>query len=778
MQLQRHAYPTAFPYKLTVASGLTHTEFHLVNEYALREPEPIALLFDFLPGKTGETYVSSERKMFTLGVATGKLSTTPAPKEFLERTMHFPPSESIKQFFKDHGNYDHVFVTNYLRTKLPTLLFKIRNPTLPRAITHGDLFLDNCLWDEGKQELSSVLDFEEVCYEPAILDVAMTILGCCFDKERGEIIESWTKSFIDGYCSIRPLTSLEIELLPDMMDFVIIVAAFWRFNQFVVLHPELNMQESYRELSDRMERDKNFPNFWRRSDTQTWLASLLNKYRENVKTYESTRGGLNARGLSFKSALFTGYAPDLGLFVPSSLPRFTVSDLQSMKGMSYTAVVKRLLPEFISSAELERSEIEAAIDSAFSSFAHPDVLPLVKLPSNDKRKAPIHIMEMFHGPTGAFKDLSMQIIGKLMQALLNKDKASNDSKQSTNKTIVVGTSGDTGSAAIYAIRDCPNIDIVVLYPEGRVSRVQELQMVTEQKAHVFAVEGTSDDLDVPIKNVLADASFTAEHSLCSINSINLARVALQSAHFIYAYVNLVDNIGSFPLIASIPCGACGDLVGAIMAREMGVPLVLVAAVNENDILARTMATGVFRTVDHVEATTSPSMDIQVPYNWERVVYYASHGNTTEVAKFMTKFEENSSVGAEMPSAWLSYLRSFLYSSAVNKQAVASVTRDTWVSDKYVLDPHTAVGVQGYLNVESEVNPQHFWPVVVLATATPHKFEESVKPALQIDAIPNPPAAFQGLDDKAKYSKPMKKGTDWEQLLRQEVMAITNSRKSS
>ena len=777
MQLERHGYPTAYPHKMKTADGLKATEYHLVNEYALRDPEPIALLFDFLPGTTGETYVSSEKRMHSLGVATGNLSVVPAPKEFLERPMNFPPSESVKQFLKEHGDFDHIFVTKYLRTKLPTILSKVRHPSLPRAITHGDLFLDNCLWDNEKDELSSVLDFEEVCYEPAILDVAMTILGCCFDRERGELIESWTKSFIDGYCSVRPLTSLEIELLPAMMDFCIIVASFWRFNQFVVLHPELNMQESYRELADRMEREKNFPNFWRASETQSWLRPLLAKYREHAKTFESTRGGANARGLCFKSALFSGFAPDMGLLVPSSLPRFTTSDLQSMKGMSYTDIVKRLLPEFISSSEIERSQVEASIDAAFSCFSHPQVLPLVKLPS----KSNVHIMEMFHGPTGAFKDLSMQIIGKLMQALLKKEESSSSTSQGNSsmahKTIVVGTSGDTGSAAIHAVRDCPNIDIVVLYPEGRVSRVQELQMVTEEKAHVFAVEGTSDDLDIPIKSVLSDASFVASHSLCSINSINLARVVLQSAHFIYAYVNLVDNIGSFPLIASIPCGACGDLVGALIAREMGLPLQLVAAVNENDIIARTMETGVFRTGSHVEATTSPSMDIQVPYNWERVVYYASHGNTVEVEKFMRKFEENPSVGAEMPQAWLNFLRSFLHASSVNKDAVATVTRDIWNSEKYILDPHTAVGLQGYLNVQNEVNPQGFWPVVVLATATPHKFDESVKPTLQLDALPNAPSAFQGLDTKPKFSKPMKKGTNWEQILKDEIIAITEARKS-
>lgn len=311
-----------------------------------------------------------------------------------------------------------------------------------------------------------------------------------------------------------------------------------------------------------------------------------------------------------------------------------------------------------------------------------------------------------------------------------------------------------------------------------MSRIQELQMVTEEKAHVFAVDGTSDDLDVPIKAVLSDKKFSQENNLCSINSINLARVAIQSAHFFYAYAQLMEDIemfGKLPLVASIPCGACGDLVGALMAREMGLPLQLVASVNENDIVAKTLSSGTFATGDRqVFASTSPSMDIQVPYNWERVVYYASGGNVAAVKTFMEIFEKNPRQGAPMLPKWHAILQTFLHASSVSKDAVANITKLVYKSDNYILDPHTAVGVQGYLNLEDQVNPDGFFPVVILATATPHKFDESVKPTLGIDSLPNVPSVFLGLEQKKNIAKPMKLGTNWEQILREEVMAITAS----
>lgn len=763
------------------------TPYPLVNRYALREPEPLALLFSFLDGVPGQTYVSSVSRLRSLGVACGRMSLIPAPHAFHRETLRFPPGESIAPFLcslpASSPLHSHVFVRDHLKTRLPALLGRIRDERLPRAITHGDIFLDNCLWDESRDVFKWMLDFEEVCYEPAILDVAMTIMGCCFEREGGTLNEEFARAFLEGYSSIRPLTSLECLLLPDMMDFCIIAAAFWRFNQFVVLHPELDMQESYTELSERAEKgNRSFRGWWSLPDTLTWRNNTLEPLAASIHTYHSTRGLPNAEGKSFSETLFAGFAPDGGLYVPSHLPKLTAQEFEThLNGKSYTDVVKFVLACFIPPQELSRASLNDAIDKAFSSFSHRDVVPLVPMkPMSETSR--VWIMEMFHGTTGAFKDLSMSIIGQLMQKLLSGETAKDGEKRKQYKTIVVGTSGDTGSAAIHAVRNCPSVDIVVLYPHGRVSKVQELQMVTEPKAHVFAVDGTSDDLDVPIKAVLSDSAFAAQHHLCSINSINLARVAIQSAHFFYAYAQLMqatDFEARIPLVASIPCGACGDLVGALIAREMGLPLKIVAAVNENDIVARTMATGTFQTGSSVFASTSPSMDIQVPYNWERVVYYASGGDVEKVKDFMLAFEADPKRGAAMEDGWWQVLQQFMSARSVQVEQVAQITKQIFDSDAYILDPHTAVGLQAYLKTESEGSVQKIGerpqPVVILSTATPHKFEESVKPTLGLQQLPNTPSVFLGLEEKQKYAKEMKLGQDWESILRREIESISSAR---
>lgn len=785
IQLKKYGYPTAYVHPLQRTEKLSETDFPLVNSYALRNPEPLAILFDFLEGATGEAYHSSEAKMRTLGVAVGKLSMIPIPRSFLLRAdaLHFPPGEMIQPFLKTLDPASdlakHPFVAKEVQL-FESIAKECRHPRLPRAITHGDIFLDNCLWDEANQCVSSVLDFEEVSLEPAILDVAMTLLGCCFTQgDTSTLNVAWAKAFLEGYTSVRLLTSLEVALLPKMMDLCLISSSFWRFNQFAILHPELGLKDNYRELLQRGEKgDASFAGWWNLPETKAWRASpaFLHPSSSSHRTYQSTRGSPTAAGRNFEQVLFGGFASDGGLFVPSQLPRF--SDLKAFSGLSYPALVKIFLRYFISDAELSQQEIDQAVDKALSTFSHPQVLPLVPLsPSTSNTTSStsnIHIMEMFHGTTGAFKDLSMTIIGQLMQTFLNKHKTSAN-PTSTHKIIVVGTSGDTGSAAIHAVRDCPALDIVVLYPKGRVSRIQELQMVTEKKAHVFAVEGTSDDLDVPIKAVLNDHAFAAANGLCSINSINLARVAIQCVHFFYAYVQLVKKDDE-EVVFAIPCGAGGDLVGAIMAREMGLPLKVVAAVNENDIMARVIQTGLFKTGESVFGTTSPSMDIQVPYNWERVAYYASGGDVEGVKQFMEQFEQNPKAGAKMDDHWLENLKSFLFASSVPREEVARITKETYQTSKYILDPHTAVGLQGYLNVEKQVlaSTKSSSPhVVVLSTATPHKFSESVLPTLNLEAIPDVSKVFQGLEALKDESTPMPRSQDWEALLR---LTITDIRK--
>jgi threonine synthase len=291
--------------------------------------------------------------------------------------------------------------------------------------------------------------------------------------------------------------------------------------------------------------------------------------------------------------------------------------------------VKALLPIYIPANEIPRKELYHIIDDAFQHFSSPEVLPT-------KLLGDIIIVEMFHGDTGAFKDIAMSIIGRMMDYFLRK--------RQRQVTVVVGTSGDTGSAAIYGVKDSAQMDIIVYYPKGRISEMQELQMVTHlsSNVHVFACHGTSDDLDVPIKAVLNDTSFSAQHNLCSINSVNWARVCVQIAHFFHASFRALSAYGDLiPVDIYVPTGACGDLVGGMFvinlflvalpllifvgrfAAAMGLPCKLFACVNENDIIHRWLLSGVFSVAPQVVQTVAPSMDIQVPYNVERMLWLAS-----------------------------------------------------------------------------------------------------------------------------------------------------------
>lgn len=292
--------------------------------------------------------------------------------------------------------------------------------------------------------------------------------------------------------------------------------------------------------------------------------------------------------------------PILSFLTIFSGPELPLETIFRWRNSSYPDIVKAIMSLFVPESEIPFLVLSSIIDDAFSTFHHKDVLPLVKV-------GEVSILEMFHGQTGAFKDLAMSIIGRIIEYFLKKS--------GKYTTIVVGTSGDTGSAAIYAVRGRERVDIVVLYPEARISETQELQMVTNPEAnvHVFACDGTSDDLDEPIKAVLNDTEYARKHNLCSINSINWARVMIQIAHFFYAFVRLlpaeatIESAATQKLYASVPTGACGNLVGAWLAHEMGLPIHIIAGVNENDIIHRAVSTGVFSKASKVEKTIAPSM---------------------------------------------------------------------------------------------------------------------------------------------------------------------------
>ncbi|XP_061180477.1 threonine synthase-like 2 [Saccostrea echinata] len=471
--------------------------------------------------------------------------------------------------------------------------------------------------------------------------------------------------------------------------------------------------------------------------------------------YKSTRGDVTNR--TFEEALYTGYAEDGGILLPETIPKIDVKVLKSWTNLSYVQLAKKIIPLYVSEDEIPSPMLNDLLDSAFSRFSAPEITPIKRLPGG------LNVMELFHGPTWAFKDLALSCVGKFLQYFLSKRKK--------HLNILVGTSGDTGSAAIESVRGQPWIDIVVLLPRGRCSQIQELQMTTvlDNNVHVYRVDGTSDDLDIPIKLCFQDHAFTKRHNLSSINSINWARIMVQTVHYIYAYLQMCPSCDDVVQIV-VPTGACGNVTSGIIARKMGVPLEFVCAVTQNDVVARTVKTGDYRIADHVIPTLAPAMDIQIPYNMERIWYVVSGGDCASIKKLMKEFEETGSV--TVPEEISDAVRKVIVDTFVASDDVVRKTmKSTWDTYEYLLCPHTAVGV-GYHYYQMQRNPEDKKIRVVIATASVIKFEE----ALQSASIPytRDPRVAQLFESKQKY-KDLNKGEDWLQMLRDKIEEIDKNR---
>jgi len=339
-------------------------------------------------------------------------------------------------------------------------------------------------------------------------------------------------------------------------------------------------------------------------------------------------------------------------------------------------------------------------------------------------------------------------------------------KRSRHVTVVVGTSGDTGSAAIYAVKDLKNVDIIVLYPKGRISKVQEQQMIShpEENVHVYAVEGTSDDLDVPCRKVLSDVPFRTEHKLASINSPNVGRIIMQIIHFFYAYLYATRKKSWKNVVIAIPTGACGNLTSGYMAYLMGLPISLVATVNENDIVSEWINTGIFtlKGKSEVIATISPAMDILVPYNWERILYYISGGNSQAVSKCVQDFDTKQH--SQMPHEWHALMRKTISAASISQKSVRNTIKLFYETQKYILDPHTAIAVSAVWPLVKSNDKTCY---VCLSTASPAKFGETIQSTINI--LP------QTSNFKGSYFKEMKRGEDWEKILRDVILKITSIR---
>jgi threonine synthase len=429
----------------------------------------------------------------------------------------------------------------------------------------------------------------------------------------------------------------------------------------------------------------------------------------------STRG--QAPRASFADVLLAGLAPDGGLYLPESWPPLSAAEIAAFKGARYQDVAFAILSRF-TQGSFSDTELQEAIAAAYADFDASDIAPLVEIGEGR------FLLELFHGPTLAFKDVALQILGQLFSRALTR--------RGGRATIVAATSGDTGSAAIAALGGLANIDVFVMHPKGRVSDVQRLQMTTSAHANVhnIALEGSFDDAQHIVKALFAESDFANQVSLTAVNSINFARIAAQCVYYFTATAQLGK-----PATFVVPTGNFGDIFAGEAAMRMGLAADrLVIATNANDIMARALNEGVYASgASH--ATLSPSMDIQVASNFERALFEAAGRDAAWTQKAMTDFARTRRL--ELPAAILENLRArysaFASSDEETKAAIASVHKLTG----RIIDPHTAVGMAAAQKMGRPASP-----VVILSTAHPAKFPDAVCEA--IGAPPPEPARLAGL----------------------------------
>ena len=434
--------------------------------------------------------------------------------------------------------------------------------------------------------------------------------------------------------------------------------------------------------------------------------------------YLSTRG--EAPIVGFLDVLLNGLAPDGGLYVPKQWPRLVGDEIAAFADRPYFEVVADLVGRFCGN-EIAPTAMREMCASAYARFRHPAVAPLVQLDVNR------WVLELFHGPTFAFKDLAMQLLARIMDHAL--------AERGRRATIVAATSGDTGGSAIEAFRGAENIDLFVLFPEGRVSPVQQLQMTTAQESNIFpiAVAGSFDDCQALVKALFAHEGFRNGVSLAAVNSINWARIIAQTAYYFTASVALGGPERS--MMFCVPTGNFGDVFAGHVASRMGLPIKqLIVATNSNDILARAISTGRYE-MRQVVPTASPSMDIQVSSNFERLLWAASGEDSGAVRIAMNRLKQNGSfdIGADA----LARIREDFVAGSASEIEMQEAMRDNLSDSDYLADPHTAVAlaVAGRVSATNE-------PLITLATAHPSKFPEAVETATgSLPAVPPEIAAL-------------------------------------
>ena len=429
--------------------------------------------------------------------------------------------------------------------------------------------------------------------------------------------------------------------------------------------------------------------------------------------YISTRG--EAPVLGFSDALLAGLARDGGLYLPETYPQFSTEDIRALRGKSYVEIALAVLSPFVN-GEIPAAEFEKMVRESYGSFRHEAVCPLVQTGANE------FVLELFHGPTLAFKDVAMQLLARMMDYLL--------AERGQRATIVGATSGDTGGAAIEAFAGRDRTDIFILFPHGRVSAVQQRQMTssTASNVHALSIEGNFDDCQTLVKGMFNDLNFRDTLSLSGVNSINWARIMPQIVYYFTSAISLgaPDRAVSF----TVPTGNFGDIFAGFVAKKMGLPIDrLIVATNDNDILSRTVDSGSYA-MRGVVQTSSPSMDIQISSNFERLLFEAYDRDAAAIRGLMRSLGQSGEFTiAETP---LKTIRDQFDAGRATVQETAATINDVLKQNGYLLDPHSAIGVK-----VARENENTDTPMVVLATAHPAKFPDAVFEASGVHpALPN------------------------------------------
>lgn len=450
--------------------------------------------------------------------------------------------------------------------------------------------------------------------------------------------------------------------------------------------------------------------------------------------FVSTRGNVNKIG--FIDTVLMGLANDGGLLVPEKIPEIPAEKLEAMAQLTYQELAYEIFSYFVD-GEIPDHELKVLIEKSYATFRHPEVTPVQKLKEN------MYVLELFHGPTFAFKDIALQFLGNLYSYV---------SKQTGESIHILGaTSGDTGASAIEGVRGKEGIRICILHPHGKVSKVQELQMTTVDDKSVLnlAIKGTFDDGQRIIKELFSDVEFKNKYHMRAINSINFVRIMAQTVYYFYAYFQVTKETGSKNVNFSVPTGNFGDIFAGYLAKKMGLPVgKLIVATNENNILEGFIDNGVYKPGEF-RSTFSPSMDIQVASNFERYLYYLLGEDSKAVSELMEKFKSEGKIVVD-EDLLRQVKGDFAAYGVVGEECLQTISKYN-AETSYLLDPHTACGVAAYerFNKPSEV-------CVTLATAHPAKFNESIE---RCNIQQTFPEQISELFDKPQYLKVVEADND-------------------